>query len=274
MASRLLRGIGANCYGQAATLLIQLLSVPLLIRAWGVAGYGTWITISALPAVLSLSDCGLIVATGTAMTMATGRGDRAAAALLFHRAASRVATVAVACAFFAVAIVMVGPDRWLPEAAIVNHDDARIALYALVGVVLLGVAANLLAAGFRANGDYALGLVVGDTIRMVEAAAVVIAGVSGYGLTGAAEAWLLIRLFGQAVSLALLLRRAPRLFRYVPASRQPAPPSMRRPAAAALCVPIAFMISLQGMTLVVSAALSPAAVALFGATRTLTRVMV
>ncbi|MEI8158789.1 MAG: hypothetical protein WCH60_18160 [Burkholderiales bacterium] len=57
---KLLRNLGANPYGQLITIAIQLVSVPLYLHYWGVALYGEWLILSAIPAYLALSDIGFV----------------------------------------------------------------------------------------------------------------------------------------------------------------------------------------------------------------------
>ena len=61
---RITQGIGANGFGQAVTILTQIASVPILIHAWGMDLYGEWITLSAIPAYLVLSDIGFTSIAG------------------------------------------------------------------------------------------------------------------------------------------------------------------------------------------------------------------
>src|ERR1700676_1377462 len=73
---RLLHGLGANSLNPIVAAAIQLGSVPLLLHAWGVAKYGDWLILSAIPSYLSLSDIGFGDASGSDMTMRVAAGDR------------------------------------------------------------------------------------------------------------------------------------------------------------------------------------------------------
>jgi hypothetical protein len=53
---RLLRGLGANAYGQFVTVIVQLVGVPILLHAWGAQLYGEWLILFAIPAYLAMTD--------------------------------------------------------------------------------------------------------------------------------------------------------------------------------------------------------------------------
>jgi O-antigen/teichoic acid export membrane protein len=65
--------------GQAFSRIIQagytILLVPLLIRAWGVDGYGQWIALTALASYMGLSNFGLVTTSANDMVIASGAGD-------------------------------------------------------------------------------------------------------------------------------------------------------------------------------------------------------
>ena len=62
--NRIARSIGANVFAQASTVATQLLTVPLLLMAWGPERFGAWIMMATIAAYLSLADLGF---TGVAL---------------------------------------------------------------------------------------------------------------------------------------------------------------------------------------------------------------
>jgi hypothetical protein len=78
---RILRGIGANFAGNGVTALIQIVSVPVFLSAWGVRAYGEWMVLSALPTYVALSDLSFSSVAGNSMVMlrAQGKHDEAVA---------------------------------------------------------------------------------------------------------------------------------------------------------------------------------------------------
>ena len=111
LRGRLIKGLGAQGYGQSTNVIIQITIVPLLIYAWGLELYGEWLILSAIPAFLTMSDIGFSAAAQTEMTMAAGRGDRTVVLEAFQSVWLMVLAVSVA-AFVAV----IGAASLLPVA--------------------------------------------------------------------------------------------------------------------------------------------------------------
>ena len=108
---RIARGIGANAFGQAVSIVIQLVGVPILLHAWGTQLYGEWLLLSAIPAYLSMTDLGFSQSAANDMTARVARGDRAGALAVFQSLGLLVyAAAAVGLMLTAVAV------PWLPLA--------------------------------------------------------------------------------------------------------------------------------------------------------------
>ena len=268
MKARLLRGIGANLYGQGATVVVQLVSVPLLVAAWGPARYGAWTLLTAVPAALAFADGGLVLASGNAIAMLAARGEVATAAALFGRAMRRVGVAVVVLGFLAAASVHLASAAGLPWVA--DRATCRI-LDLLVAVTLLGVLGTLPGAALRAGGDYAVATAATTTGRLAESAALVGVAAMGGGLEAAALGWAIVRGGATLLLFAFAYRRVSWLGRPAGAGDLPA---LARPAAAALLLPACFALGLQGVTLAIGFSQPPAAVAAFAAARTLARTLV
>ena len=89
LAGRLGRNLAAQLYNQTATLLIQLVLIPVLIFAWGIETYGVWLVLTALAAYLALSDLGLTFVAKNEMAMQAAAGDRENAVATFHSVFAR-----------------------------------------------------------------------------------------------------------------------------------------------------------------------------------------
>lgn len=74
--------------GQAFARIVQagytILLVPVLIRAWGIDGYGQWIALTALTSYMGLSNFGLVTTSANEMVIASGAGDSARARMTFQ----------------------------------------------------------------------------------------------------------------------------------------------------------------------------------------------
>ncbi|WP_174501497.1 hypothetical protein [Citrobacter freundii] len=59
MKQRLIKGILSSYYGQAITILFQLLSVPLFLNYWGEEKYSEWIVIYTIPSIIGMMELGI-----------------------------------------------------------------------------------------------------------------------------------------------------------------------------------------------------------------------
>ena len=84
-AGRIRRGLAANIGGMGVTLVIQLVSVPVLLTAWGVPTYGEWLVLSAVPTYVALSDLSFSSVAGNSMVMLEAQGNRTDAVALGRR---------------------------------------------------------------------------------------------------------------------------------------------------------------------------------------------
>jgi O-antigen/teichoic acid export membrane protein len=95
LRTRLLKGIGANLYGQVIVAIIQLASVPILLHCWGVRTYGQWLLLTAVPSYLSMTDLGFSISAANDMTAQVAQGNRSGALAVFH---SITALIVASCA--------------------------------------------------------------------------------------------------------------------------------------------------------------------------------
>lgn len=271
LKSRLLFGAGANAYGQAVTLLIQFGSVPLLLSAWGAQTFGLWLVISAIPSYLALADFGFSSAAANDMTLATARGAHEQARGAFQSVLALNALVSLGLVAIVSAIVLLVPDRFLPQTALIGGAEVRLVWILQTLQVAATLSCGAFGGGFQSSGRYALGILLASSARLLESLALVAGAFLFHGFAPAAALMLAVRLAALVGMAALLLRAAPWLslgFHHASLA------DIRRlmsPALAVTALPAAFAVSLQGFVLVIGATLSLDAVAVFSTARTLTR---
>jgi len=130
---------------------------------------------------------------------------------------------------------------------------------------------SLVYMAFKSVGRYAQGTVLLDLLVPVEALFVMAAATFGYGLIGAATSLFVVRSVGLIVYYIMLRTKTPWVrWGWSHASAHEIRQLMK-PALAALLLPLSGALSLQGATFVIGVVVSPAAVAVFSATRILTR---
>ena len=268
---RIARGIGANAFGQAVTIIIQLVGVPILLHAWGTQMYGEWLLLSAIPAYLSMTDLGFSLSAANDMTARVARGERAGALAVFQSLGVLVYAVA---ALGMVLTAAVAP--WLPltdwlHLTAMDASTAQWVLWLLAAQVLVTLPDGVTHAGFRASGEYALHGNLNSLARLGQFGGIWLAALAGASPVISAAVALGVRAFATAFAAALLVHRHHWL-RFGTAhaqSRQLA--ALVRPALANVAIPLAQALNLQGMVLVVGAVLGPLAVVTFSTLRTLTR---
>jgi len=269
-AGRIARGLAANGAGNAITAVIQLASVPLLLANWGVAVYGEWLILSAVPTYLALSDLGFASAAGNSMTMLAADGRRSEAVALgrqvwsFTTMTSGVVVMVAILVGWALAAT-IGPD------AALSAPEVRIVLAALFLQVLVSIQYGMLDAWYRSGGRYPLGVAFRQLGRLTEFGGLVTAVLLGGGPAEAALAFLVAGAVGLVLSSVVLLRVVPwSSFR----PRWPSSQTVRlmlSPGLAFMTFPLGTAISVQGFMIVVGATLGSTALVAWSTTRTLTR---
>lgn len=268
MKRRVIAGMGANSFGMAITICIQLASLPLFLHYWDTATYGKWLVLSAIPAYLSMADAGMVTAAGNKMAMAMGRGEPTEANRVFQSAQLFMAVVCSAIALAAIPVALLAP---LPG---IEDSDMRFALAALSLSTLLALVGGLSEAVFKATQRYATGTMLGNFTRMAEWLGMM----AGLALVGTFAAVAIGGLVCRACMLAyggwLAERNGHGMHWGIAAADKQELRAMVAPAASFMAFPLANALSFQGVTLLVAAIFGPSSVAVFNTYRTLSRIAV
>ena len=179
-AGRIARGLAANTGGVAVTVLIQLLTVPVLLAAWGVDVYGEWLVLSAIPTYVALSDLSFSSVAGNSMVMLVAQGRSADAVKLGRHLWSIVTLMTGIAVLAAVAIALLFSGSFGRDGTIAA-SEAGVVLAALFLRVALGNQYGVFDAWFRAGGRYPLGVTLGQVMRLLEFGALVSAVLIGAG---------------------------------------------------------------------------------------------
>lgn len=271
---RFAKGFGANIGFQVSTVIIQIVGVPILLRAWGAAKYGEWLVLFAIPSYLSMTDLGFSQSAGNDMTQLMARGEHEEARAVFHTlvalvgAAVMIGLVVVTALAFTVPIA-----AWLKFSEM-NAIAARSVLWLFAATVLIALPDWACHAAFRATGDYAFHMSLLTGTRLTQHAGVWIMALAGGQPTAAATMFFGTQVLGTAMSILLLAKRH-KEFRFSVSSRRTS--ILRRlaaPAIANISFPLGQALNIQGMVVLVGAVLGPIAVVTFSTLRTLTRLVV
>jgi O-antigen/teichoic acid export membrane protein len=266
LRQRVLAGTGANAVGQAITIGIQLISLPLFLHYWNANTYGTWLILSAIPSYLSMADVGMVTTAGNKMTMAIGQGDPVQASKVFQ---STLLFVLLVCGMLA--LLVLPASLWLPLPGIGATPDERAALAALCAGVLLALFGGLADAMFKATGRYPLGLLLGNLVRLAEWGGAILGLVLVGNFSAVAMGGLLARAFGLMLFTTAAASGNHNIRWRVRGAQLAELRGMVKPALSFMLFPLTFALSLQGVTLLVGQMLGPAAVVIFNTYRTLAR---
>jgi O-antigen/teichoic acid export membrane protein len=268
---RLLKSIGANAFGQIMTVIVQIISVPLLIHFWGVKLYGDWLILTAIPTYFTLCDLGFGSAAANEMTMQVAQGDRKAALSIFQSVWLLTSLIALGIIVIALACIWTMPTSdWL-NLSTMNTQQANIIILLMVTVVFISQQTVLLVSGFQSEGCYAQGFFYFSLIRLLEFSAVSIVVILGAEPELAALttclAW-----GGGTLGMAFRLRKqAPWLSYGHHYAKSEQIRRLFRPAIAFMGFPLGYALSIQGMTIVIGTILGSTAVVVFSTHRTLSR---
>src|SRR3989454_5030380 len=204
---RLLKGFGANLYGQAVVVAIQLAGVPILLQYWHAQLYGEWLILFAIPSYLSMTDLGFSQSAANDMTARVARGDRAGALTVFQSLGALVSGVAVAGLLLVAAAAALLPLGSWTHLGDLSTRDVRWVLWFLAAEVLVRLADGINHAGFRATGDYALHVAIYYSTLFAQHASVWLLAVLGLGPVAAAAGFFVIRAAVTPTVAFLLTRR-------------------------------------------------------------------
>lgn len=265
---RVIAGVGANAYGQLANIAIQLLSLPIFLHYWSIEKYGVWLTITAIPAYLSMADAGMVTVAGNRMTMKIASGDVKGAQQVFQSAQAFVLCTGTLAFLLATAAILLWPTTSM------SAEGIRGTLLILSTIVPLGFAMGLCEAAYKATMRYPQGATKVVHARIAEWAG---------AMTG-----LLINSTFLAVALGMLIARiiatlliakdsttAQHNLRWgISSASTDEMRTMLKPSFSFMAFPISNAMSFQGITLIASYTLGPASVGIFNTYRTVARIAV
>jgi O-antigen/teichoic acid export membrane protein len=266
--TRVLSVLGANGFGQAISVVMQLVALPIFLHFWSLEQYGLWLLISAAPAYFSLADVGVGTVAMNRMTMFAAQGRQDSASRIFGIAVG--ITAASTLLLLAVAMAVI----WSFELGPVRDVATRLPLSLLVIVMLIGTFTPLIDGQFRASGRFATGALVIHVSRLVEWSGGIAGLVAFRTMTAVAVGSLAGRLAATAVTVIWTSRHLPGYrWRIVVAKRDELRELLPQ-AAAFLALPVGNAFILQGVSIAVGSTFGPAALAVFSAFRTLSRIPV
>lgn len=205
-AKVILSGSGWQLLAQVAPLVVNLALTPYVIGALGAVAYGLWLVASALTSFFGQFDGGIQRSAHRYFALYAGRNDRMAATRLL---VSLLLCIGVIAGCTLVPAFVASP--WVADffhAPPALHDDMVVLLRVLVVLVALGLARNLFAGVLFAHQRFVVTATTTLIGYAVYATVMVLTLSRGWGLRGAALAFVL-----QAVVATVLI--VPSALRYL-----------------------------------------------------------
>jgi O-antigen/teichoic acid export membrane protein len=265
-------GVIAQGYSQGVSILLQLVTTPMLIAIWGASQYGLWLIVSTLPAYLVLLDLGFSQTAANDMSVKMAHDERTAARRTYESLVGLFLCVVIPALVFCAMVVCLVPLDWLGSDQAASMQSHRTAVILLIGYVAAALLSGVVSAALRAEGLFSTMIALNTTSRLLEGfGIVVVARFLGAGIEGAAAAMLAVRLLATAVMIATLHAKSDLLRLRIAHAEISEARRLLWPSVMYLGFPLGNALSIQGALLAVGFFLSPATVAAFATSRTLAR---
>lgn len=268
---RIALGLGASLLDRIVTAGVQLLLVPLLAANWGLERYGGWAMLTVLPAMLVLGDLGFSYAATAQMTMAIARGEFDRARTAIRSASQVVCTAALGVVTLAGVLALALPSGALPQLPQTGESELRTAIACLAAYTALVMGCGLLQAVYRSTGQFALGTLLATLTAVIENGLLVLVVLLGLGIDDGAAAMMIGRGIGFGILAGVAASRRTGLFPGLTGGDATVRRELCGPALAAMTLPLATALLLQGTVMALGLAAGAVAVPAFVAARTLSR---
>lgn len=271
---KILKMLGVQTYGQALNLLERILTIPLFVYFWGVALYGEWLVLRALPSYLSIAEIGYASAAGNKMSKALFYKKEDFCSKIFSTIFVFNAVLAIFIVSICVLLLLIFP---LNDFLNFNQSTLREVTYTIfffslyVGCVFQ---TQLIASGYRAFEKAEIGAFYIYNIRLLELTVICILLPFGASIVSLSFFLFLSRFIGMFICINRIIKEHECFRIKFNKFRPKILKSMFSEAMAFFKIPVAQLISIQGVIIVISSAIGPWAVAIFSSIRTISRVLV
>jgi len=271
LKSNLLKNGLATGLQKLVLIAQQFVLVPFYLATWGVDYYGQWLTLSAIPTIIGLSNAGLGSAAANTFVIHLAAKEYVKAKNVY-RAGFWLITAAILVGIF-VSVLLLGILYWhgIFENLAVPAKHAIIAVIFLVGARLVHFYSQLIQAKFLAVRKASLGFHFNTGYNLLKILVSIVLLAYGEKMIAIAVADFLV-----TTSVIIIMAIASTKFlpdlKDVPSNNvlTEIKPLLKKGFAYFL-TPIWHALFFQGSTLVVRTVLGPESVAVFNTVRTLTR---
>ena len=207
---RLAGGVSGQAFSRVVNALYTVALVPILIRAWGLTGYGEWMALTAISSYFGLSNFGLVTTSANEIVMAIGAGDDARARRTFQMAVNLVLYIVLPLLAVIVALVAAVPLARILNFTTISQQEAVWIVVCCATQLWLQTLRGVVVAALYATGAYGFAYFLSGLTKLLELAAVAaIAGVLHGPQTSAATAIACVAVIDCAIILGFARAAAP-----------------------------------------------------------------
>jgi O-antigen/teichoic acid export membrane protein len=178
--ARLSIGMSGQAFSRVVVAAYTILLVPLLIRAWGVDGYGQWIALTALASYMGLSNFGLVSTSANEMIIASGAGDIVRAQKTFQVSINLTLFGVLPVILLLVAVILAFPVDQLLRLSQISWRESAVIIACAAAALWFQTFRGLMVATLYAVGSYGFAYYLQGAMKLVELLGIGIA-VSAYG---------------------------------------------------------------------------------------------
>jgi len=172
LGRRLGLGVSGQVFSRAVFALNTVALVPVLMRAWGVDGFGQWIALTALASYMAYSNFGLVTTSANEMVMALGAGDSARARRTFQMSVNLTLYIVLPLICVCVGLASLTPLVRVFHLTRMTQTEALLIL-ALIGVLIFTeTLCGLMVAALYAIGSYGFAYYVAGCCKFLELLAI------------------------------------------------------------------------------------------------------
>jgi O-antigen/teichoic acid export membrane protein len=157
--ARVAKALASSTLGQVLSVTQNFLFVPLFIGAWGEAGYGEWMSLTALTSYLALLDLGGQVYIGNRLAQAFAHGQDEDFRTTLRDGFSLYASISAA--------VIVGAIAMLFIPGVPLSPSGRLVVFWQAGAVALSICGGVLVTCYTATGRVVRATLVGVLFRIL-----------------------------------------------------------------------------------------------------------
>ena len=268
---RLFVGFATTMVSKAASTVIQLVQVPVLMHFWGRSMFGVWGILTAIPTYLSFSNVGFGSVAGNEMTMLMARGEQEAALGVFQSCWWLITLVMSATVAAMSGVLYFLPVGRLLNLTLLSEHDVKWALFWLGLAVLFGQLEQLLQSAYRCIMRYSYGNFIKSCLSLAAFGAQLVPVMMGYGARTTAMVFAVANISVTLILCVMVRHDIPWISYGWKHASVAEVKRLTRPSLAFMGFPLGNALNIQGSQLAVNYALGNDAVAIWITARTVSR---